>query len=242
MASEIYANLFFDDEKIRITVLTNICRMLVNRGYMDIRKYGTKTKTNANSDRGFKVEQPADDHINNTEFLPFIEKRHDNNTYMIPLDTPYRDQRKSDGLVEFDGSQVVVRLIPQVVKDITNSSILNDFFKTYRKNHKIIVFDGMAKKVEMVLSKKNNVEVFDRDFFMIDLMSHDHAPVSCKIATLDEMNHVINPKVGKIHENDPLNKYYNGKKGQILSIVRPSLNNSIEAGFRKIIEAKPLFE
>lgn len=231
MASENYVNLYFSEEKIRLTVLTNICRMMVTRGYMDKDKY-TKNDENGNNK------------IDNALFLPFIDTRVDNNTYIIPLDTPFRDQRegKGDATVEFDGSSVIIKIIPQVVKDISNSPLLNDFFKTYNKNHKIIVFDGMADKVYNVLSKKRNVEVFDRDYLMIDLMSHKCAPVSCSIVTEDDINYITNPKIAKILENDPLCRYYNGKKSSIIRVVRSSLNNSEEVVYRKVIEPKSVFK
>lgn len=258
MATETYENLQYNEEKIRLTILTNICRMFVTRGYMDSIKYGpVKNDDKKESDTGRLpiVEKPSDDHINNALFSPFINTRTDNNTYMIPLDYPYKEQIDTREIKEkekkenvevkstFDGSVIVVRLIPQIVKDVSNSAILNDFIKTYENNHKIVVFDGMADKVYTILNKKKNVEVFDRDFFMLDLMSHVCAPESCNFLTEDEMlDYIDNPKIAKIHENDPLARYYNGKKGQILRIIRPSLNNSFEVGLRRIIDAKSVFK
>ena len=93
------------------------------------------------------------------------------------------------------------------------------------------------------MNKKKNIEVFDRDFFMLDLMSHVCAPTSCNFLTEEEvLEYIDNPKIAKIHENDPLTRYYNGKRGQILRIIRPSLNNSIEVGMRRVIEAKSVFK
>lgn len=245
MSSENYINLYFSDDKIRLTVLTNICRMLVKRGYMNIDKY-TRTGTNKEvNTKRIIIEQPsANDDIDNTLFMPFIETRVDTNTYIIPLDIPYRDQResKSEGNIEFDGLSVIIKLVPQVVKDISNSPILNDFLKTYNKNHKIIVFDGMADKVYNTLNRKKNVEVFDRDSLMIDLMSHVSAPVDCQLVTETDLTYITNLKIAKILENDPLCRYYNGKRGTILRIIRPSLNNSVETVYRKIIEPRSVFK
>jgi DNA-directed RNA polymerase subunit H (RpoH/RPB5) len=246
MASENYVNLYFSEEKIRLTVLTNICRMMVTRGYMDADKYKFDPEKPLEKEVARTViEQPSsNDKIDNSLFLPFIQNRVDNNTYIIPLDTPYRDQRegKGDANVDFDGSTVIVRIVPQVVKDISNSPLLNEFFKTYNNNHKIIVFDGMVDKVHNVLSKKRNVEAFDRDYLMIDLMSHRCAPVACSLVTEEDINYITNPKISKILENDPLCRYYNGKKGSIMRIVRSSLNNSEEIVYRKVIEPKSVFK
>ena len=246
MAAENYVNLYFSEEKIRLTVLTNICRMMVTRGYMDADKYKRDPEKPVNKDaKQSIIEQlSANDKIDNSLFLPFIETRIDNNTYIIPLDTPYRDQREEKGAanVEFDGSVVIVKIIPQILKDISNSPLLNDFFKQYSKNHKIIVFDGMADKVYNVLSKKKNVEVFDRNYLMIDLMSHRGAPVSCSLVTNEDIKYITNLKIAKILENDPMCRYYNGKKGLIIRVVRTSLNNSEEIVYRKVIEPKSVFK
>jgi DNA-directed RNA polymerase subunit H (RpoH/RPB5) len=246
MAAENYVNLYFSEEKIRLTVLTNICRMMVTRGYMDADKYKRDPEKPVNKDaKQSIIEQlSANDKIDNSLFLPFIETRIDNNTYIIPLDTPYRDQReeKGEANVEFDGSVVIVKIIPQILKDISNSPLLNEFFKQYNKNHKIIVFDGMADKVYNVLSKKKNVEVFDRNYLMIDLMSHRGAPVSCSLVTNEDIKYITNLKIAKILENDPMCRYYNGKKGLIIRVVRTSLNNSEEIVYRKVIEPKSVFK
>ncbi len=245
MSSENYVNLTYDDEKIRLTVLTNICRMLVTRGYMDAKKYGVFTDKIGLEEKSRVDQVSRIDHINNYLFLPFIETRVDNNVYIIPLDTKYDEQKESkdkDKDNNFNGDSVIVKIIPQVVKDITNSAMLNDFFKTYNSYHSIIVFDGMADKVYSILSKKKNIEVFARDYFMIDLMSHDCAPISCNFVTGDELNYMKNAKIAKIHENDPLVRYYNGKKGNIIRIVRPSLNNSAESACRRVIEPKLVFK
>lgn len=251
MASETYTDLYYSEEEIRLTILTNICRMMIRRGYMDKSKYGYPKDKIIKEDKEKKsavksvVKSPSSiDDIDNSLFLPFIETRVDNNTYIIPLDTPYRDQREAKGEAhaDFDGSSIVVKLIPQVVKDITNSPILNDFFKQYNTQHKIVVFDGMADKVYSVLSKKKNVEVFDRDYLMIDLMSHIGAPILCSIISDDDISFITNPKIAKILENDPLCRYYNGKKSQIMRIVRSSLNNSQEIAYRRIIDGKSVFK
>jgi len=216
---------------------------MINRGYMDRNKY-EKEEKDVKPSQSIIEKSSSSDTINNALFLPFIETRVDNNTYIIPLDTPYRDQREAKGEVhaDFDGSSIIVKLIPQVVKDITNSPLLNDFFKQYNSHHKIIVFDGMADKVYSVISKKKNVEVFDRDYLMIDLMAHVGAPIACSIVDKEDISYITNPKIAKILENDPLCRYYNGKKDQIIRIIRACLNNSEEIVYRKVIDGKAVFK
>lgn len=238
--AENYENLYYNEDEIRLKVLTNICRMMTTRGYMDIEKYRFKNKDEEKKDKNDNSTNTVlrtNDLIDESLFLPLIKKRSDNNVYIIPLDKPYRDRResKAEANAEFDGSTVVVKLIHQVVKDVGNSPILNDFFKIYNDKHKIVVFDGMADKVYNTLSRKKNVEVFDRDYLMIDLMHFEAAPLNCNLITYDDINYIINPAIAKINRSDPLTRYYDGDKGEILRVERSSLNNSIEIGYRKII-------
>lgn len=246
MSTEHHINPQFNDEKIRLTVLTNICRMLIRRGVMSFDKYKKSPDKPASKNNQIGkqiVEMPDYDVIDNEKFLHFIDTRVDNNIYIIPLDTHYRDDReaKSEGLIDFDGSSVIVKIIPQVVKDVANSPILNDFFKSYNKFHKIIIFDGISDKVYHTIRRKKNAEVFSRDSVMIDIMSHDSAPVSCEFVNHDDIQHIANPKLPKIHENDPLCRYYNGKKGQVMRIVRTSINNSQEVAYRRVDDPKAVF-
>ena len=72
-------------------------------------------------------------------------------------------------------------------------------------------------------------------------MSMIFAPINCSLVTSNEIAHIIAPKLPKIYENDPLVRYYNGKKNGIIKIIRPSLNNSIETVYKKIIEFRSVF-
>lgn len=239
MASENYNNLIKDDETVRLTLLVNVCRMMVTRGYMDKKKY-----TSSNDSKEKKIHGYFDnDTINNDLFLPFIEKRTDNNIYTIPLDVHFKGEReKKSEKSEFDGSSLIVRIIPQKVTDVDNSPIFNDFLKSYEKFHKIVIFDGMAEKVYNSIRRKKNLEAFEKDSMMIDYMSYIGAPVECSIVLNDDIKHILNPKIAKIYENDPLARYYGAKIDDILRIVRASVNNSNEVSYRKVIEPKPLFK
>jgi hypothetical protein len=237
MASENFINLKKNENNVRLTVLTNICRMMISRGYMDINKYRMKEK----SKRKSPVE-PEYDHIDNDKFLPFIEKRMDDNIYKIPLDKNYVDERTDNKDNKFNGSKLMVKIINQNMKDITNSPVVNDFLKSYDNYHKIIVFDDMENKVYTKIHIMPNAESFNRDYLMIDMMSHQCAPISCSLVTNDDISYINKPNLPKMASNDPLTRYYNGKKGNILRVIRPSLNNSQEVALLKITDPKPLMK
>lgn len=227
MSNETYINLQYSEENIRQMVLSHICRILIRRGYMDFDKYKHKGHVTSTYDE-----------IDNNLFKSFIGTRSDNGVYQIPLDVPYKDQRtkNNENENEFVGSTVVVKIIHHNAKDISHIQLLNDFLKTYPNYHKIIVFDDMSDKVDNALRKKKNIESFTENYLMIDLMSHDGAPLSCEIVKEEDFaSHIINPKFAKIFETDPLCRYYNCKKNDYIRIVRSSLNNSCEVAYRKVI-------
>lgn len=246
MSTENYINLAVSEEQIRVTVLTNICRMMIRRGYIDGSKYlndSTKKKENVP-----KIVAPSPseyDIYDNVKILKLLSEHSDNGVYIIPLDHPYPDEneteRDGEGHVEFDSKHIVVKIINQVVKDVSNSPILNDFFKSHAKYHKIVVFDDIADKVYGAFRKHRNAEVFSTRSLMMDIMSHMMAPISCNFVTQQELSFMINTKFAWMHENDPLCRYYAGKTGQIMRIVRPSINNMLSVSYRRIDDPKPGF-
>ena len=135
--------LFYSNEQIRLIILTNACRMLVRRGNLDIKKYSTDTNGS----------NPFDD----SKFLPYIQKKTDDNVYIIPLDFPKTHKYEKDPIAGFDEKTIVIKIIHHVMKDIGTNNYLNDYFKAYNTNHKFIIFDGVSDKVYNVLNKKRNV-------------------------------------------------------------------------------------
>lgn len=232
-------NLQMTEEKIRMTVLTNICRMMIRRGYMDEKKY---LSTREKRGKGVVEVPSVNDKFDNSLFAKYFENRNESSVYTIPLDRPYPDGRDAkDGKTNFDGSVLAVKLVPHTVKDITNNHNIDEFLKTYNNNHKILVFDGSNYKVYTASRKFKNTESFSRDYLMIDLMSHVFAPIGCEIVSSNDISHIIDPNLPEMYENDPLCRYYNGKRGQIIRIKRPSQNNSIEIAYRKITAPKDEF-
>lgn len=234
MDSQNYINQYKDKEIVRLTVLTNICRMLVRRGYLSQEKYKMDNNSTEN-----KIHISKYDKIDNNKFIKFIGKKNEASLYKIDLDVPYINQKKSDS--KFNGEYVFVKLIPQSVKDVTNSTLLHEFLKSYDTYHKIVVFESISDRVYTYINNIPNTEVFSEHQLMIDLMSHISAPVDCSIIESKDISHFVNPKLCKILANDPLARYYNAKKGNILRILRSSLSNNVEVGLRRVVDAKNVF-
>ena len=227
-------NQYKSKEIVRLTVLTNICRMLVRRGYLSYEKYKMDSKSTEN-----KINVSKFDTIDNNKFIKFIGTKNELNVYKIDLDTPYINHDVSND--KFNGNSVIVKIIPQSVKDVSNKHILNDFLKTYKSYHKIFVFDSFSYRVYTYINSMYNSEVYQEHELMIDLMSHISAPIECSIIQKTDISHIVNPKLCKILENDPLARYYNAKKGNILRILRASLSNSVDICLRAVVEPKQVF-
>jgi hypothetical protein len=240
MSSENYFNLRFDEEQIRMTVLTNIARMFVRRGHMDFNKYkATEKKTKTKS----RVVHPENDIFDNDKFLPLVENKSDENIYVFPMDFPIQESGKHNKKEKssFDGSKLIIKIFNLEIKDLTNNTAVNEFMKSHPNNHKLIVFDKMTDKVYRSVRREKNIEVFEQPSLMIDLMSHEIAPIECEIIERKNIDHVKNPKFGKICENDPVAMYYYAKEGSFLRSLIPSMNNSLEVHINNVIEPKPYF-
>lgn len=236
MASEGFINHRKDDETMRMQILTNVCRMMVNRGRMDITKYALADYSSEDfTVIGSRITSMIDD----AKFQKMFNERSDKNIYFIDIDTPFEDEREKK--FDFDGKRLVVSLIPQKITDIKNSDMINEIFKSYPNYHKIFVIDSIVDRAANALAKEKNVEVFLKDQLTADLMSHWMAPHRCKLDKSSTNVYVIKPNVSRILENDPLSKYFNAKVGDTLEIIRNTVNNGFESARRKVVESRQVF-
>ena len=245
MSAENYFNLAVSDEQIRVTVLTNIIRMMIRRGYINGSAY--KNEKDSKKRTEHKIVAPSSsvyDEFDNSKILGIIPEHSDSGVYIFNLDTPYPADSTQEGgeRIEIDSKTLAVKIINQSVKDVGNSPILNDFLKTHAKQHKIVVFDDISDKVFTVFRKIQNAEVFSQAFLMIDMMSHALAPLECHFVTQQDMDFMVSTKFSWMHVNDPLCRYYAGKVGNIMRIIRPSTNNVLSVSYRRIDGPKPVFD
>jgi hypothetical protein len=246
MSTENYFNLAVSDEQIRINVLTNIIRMMIRRKYINSDSYKNiisdkKTQTEHKIVASSSSEY---DEFDNTKILQIIPERSDNGIYVFNLDNPTQNEsaQDEDNQDDFDTKTLVVKIFNNSVKDVSNSPQLNEFLKLHAKQHKIVVFDDIADKVFLAFRKYRNAEVFSQVYLMMDMMSHVLAPMSCEFVTHADMAFMVSTKFSWMHENDPLCRYYAGKVGQIMRIIRPSTNNVLSVSYRRIDSPKPVFD
>jgi hypothetical protein len=236
MSSQSFISHRKDDETMRLEILTNICRMMVSRGRIDISKYCLDEHKDVDF---IDINYHLSSMIDNSKFLSMFAERSDKSVYTIDVDVPFEDER--DKNETFDGTKLVVSLIPQKITDIKNSDMINDIFKTYPHHHKVFIVDAIVEKANIALSRNKNVEVFLKDNVTIDLMSFDEAPHRCALDKGGADVYVVKPNAARILENDPLAKYYNAKLGDTLQIIGNTVTNGFERRYRVVIDAKDVF-
>lgn len=181
-----------DVDTIRKTVLTNIIKMLTARQWL-------------NKDN---LEQ---------NILHITNINSDDNVYKIKM-----DNKPNDNIT----STIAIKLLPQKVTSITKSPIITEFISNNKDNYKFLIVDSISDKIQQIITT-DNMEIFMEKFFMINLIEHICSPqyeVLSKEES-EEMQRVYQVKksqLKKMFDSDPVSKYFNLKRGQIVRIIRNS--------------------
>lgn len=213
-----------DSETIRITVLTNIIKMLNKRKWIN------------------------DDNLNK-EIEKAIKTQNDNHTYVITLDVnlsnvatyyPKEEGEERKFIDGFTGNTVVVKLLPQKITSVGKSPIIQEFFNEHKKSHKILVVDSISDKSKGQITSMKHVEVFTEAFFMLDLMEIKCCPkyevlTPEEILTFLESYHLTRKQMKKMKDDDPASQYLFLKKKQIVRIIRNSEISGHSVDYRLVV-------
>lgn len=159
--------------------------------------------------------------------IKIISINSDDNLYKIKLDN-------------YTNDSVIIKLLPQKVTGLNKSSIILDFIKTYKKEHKILVIDDITDKAKQQLQNMPSMEVFNESFLMLNLVDYVSSPqyeilTSDESAEFLESYHVKKNKLPIIFNNDPAALYLYVKKGDILRIIRNSEITGKSIGYRIVV-------
>ena len=213
-----------DSETIRITVLTNVVKMLNKRKWIN----------------DSNVEK---------EIEKMIKTQNDNHVYMVNLDVdlsnldtyyPPEDNEERKFIEGFIGNTVAIKLLPQKITSVGKSPIIQEFFNENKKNHKILIVDSISDKSKAQMTLIKHVEVFTEPFFMLDLMEIICCPkyeVLTPKETTDFLNsyHLTRKQMKKIFDTDPASQYLFVKKKQIVRIIRDSEISGKSVDYRLVI-------
>lgn len=197
-----------DKETIRKTVLTNVIKMLNERGLIE------------------NLEKSIDE----------IKKIKDDDVYKINLKKNIKTE-SDDKDKKFNGSQVIVKIIHQKIQGIAKIPIIKDFLNEYKNYHKIFIFDDISDKAKSNLMDNSNVEVFVEVFLMINIIEHVDSP-RYELLTEDQEKEVLDSYILKKKEmkkmltSDPIVSYFNLKRGNIIRIIRPSEQSGESVDYR----------
>jgi DNA-directed RNA polymerase subunit H (RpoH/RPB5) len=200
-----------DVETIRKTVMTNLVKMIAERGY---------------------INKSLDKNLKN------IEKIKDDDIYSINLDKNIKPTNTDKAYTDkFDGSVVMVKIIHQKIQGIAKIPSVKDFLNTYKNYHKIFVFDSISDKAKSSVCDIPNTEAFNETFLMINLVEYIDSP-KYEVLSEEESKELLETYIlkkkdmMKILTTDPVVEYFNLKRGDIIRIIRPSEQSGKSIAYR----------
>jgi DNA-directed RNA polymerase I, II, and III subunit RPABC1 len=141
---------------------------------------------------------------------------------------------------DFDGNKVVIKIIHQKIQGLSKSPVIKDVIDKYKKYHKIFIVDMISDKAKQIVCESSNTEVFNESFLMINLIEHIDSP-KYEILNEEEGKEVLDSYLVKKKEllkillSDPVSKYYNLKRGQIIRVIRFSEQSGYSIAYRIVI-------
>lgn len=122
--------------------------------------------------------------------------------------------------------EIIIKIIAYRIQSLGKHQSIIKFIDAHKEKHKIFIFADCAQRPYDELLKKG-VEVFKFDELMSDIIEHIYQP-RYEILTPNEMKDVkesynaTNRQLCQIQKIDPVVKYYNLKKGDVIRIIRRS--------------------
>lgn len=197
-----------NNEDIRQSVLTNTIKMLTER-------------TILNAD---KVE---------SNIKKIISMTPDDNIYILDKDK-YKEKEKT---------QIAIKIFNTKITSISKQSAINDFLNKHQQYHKIIIVKSINTKTSQYLTTNfPDTELFLEHNLMINLIDNVLVPryevldkETDDYKTFCEMYQCKKRNIPKLLSNDPMAKYYNLKKGDIVRVIRPSETSGYSPSYRIVV-------
>lgn len=197
-----------NNEDIRKAVLTNVIKMLTERQVLKSETFEETIKK--------LIDKPTDDNI-----------------YIINKDK-YKEKEKQ---------KIAIKIFTNKITSISKQSPITDFLNKHVAYHKIIVVKSInAKSGQYLTSNFADTELFLEHELMINLVDCNFVP---KYEVLDketddfkkfcELFQCKKRNIPKLLSNDPMARYYNLKKGDIVRIIRPSETAGYSASYRIVV-------
>ena len=194
-------------------VKTNIIKMLTNRGFIkqeNQEKYIKKIINDENLDLEYIVTLDNDSNYNT----------------IIP------------------NKKIIIKVFDYKIASIAKNSPIGEFILKNNKDYKfIIVQDINSKSENIIYNYETPTEIFKFKELMINLVDHILVPKHILLSKEEAQAVLIAYNAKKIDiplikSVDPVARYYNMKKGEIVKIIRPSVMTCESTAYRIVTKSK----
>ena len=197
-----------NSEDVRRTVLTNIVKMLAERGLVD--------------------EENVENHIK-----ALVKTTADDHTYTIPLNHPTSAGDKT----------ISLKMFHHKISAISKQSSISDYLNKLKDTHKIVVVKEInTKAIQSITNNYPKTEIFLENELMINLIDNILVPryeilgrETEDFKTFFELYNCKKRNIPKLFSSDPMAKYYNLKKGDIVRVIRASETSGLSSFYRIVI-------
>jgi DNA-directed RNA polymerase subunit H (RpoH/RPB5) len=194
-----------NSDDIRKTVLTNLIKMLTERDFL------------SHDD----LQKNIDNIINGIT---------EENTFTL-------DILKYRGTAD---KKMVIRIFPQRIASISKQSVITEFLNKHKDVPKLIIVKDINMKAgQLITTNYPKTELFLESELMINLIDNILIP---RYEILDretddfkkfcEMYNCKKRNIPKLFTTDPMARYYNLKKGDIVRVIQPSETTGYAAFYR----------
>jgi DNA-directed RNA polymerase subunit H (RpoH/RPB5) len=197
-----------NNDDIKRTILTNVVKMLTERNL-------------------FKPENLEE----NIKKISSMQS--DDYTFIIDKENYDSENNK----------KIAIKIFHQKITAISKQSNISDFLNKYKDMHKIVIVKSITTKAsQFVVNNYPKTELFLENELMINLIDNVFVP---RYENLDyESDDYKNffsdfqckkRNMPRLYQNDPLARYYNLKRNDIVRIIRPSETSGESPFYRLVI-------
>ena len=197
-----------NNEDIRKTLLTNVVRMFTERKLLK--------------------RENLEDNINK-----MINIYSDDYTYTLNIDNYKNDSDK----------KYIIKIFNQKITAISKQSGISDFLIKFKDVPKLIIVKSISTKAfQHVMNNYPKTEIFMESFLMINLIENILVPKyeileneSDEFKKFFEEYQCKKKQIPKMYMSDPVAKYYNLKRSDLVRVIRPSETAGESSFYRLVI-------
>lgn len=131
-----------------------------------------------------------------------------------------------------------IKIVFEIIKSTGKQSSISDFFKEYAQYKKIIIAQDFNNKIEDYMTKQRT-QIFKESMFLSNIIDYVDNP-KFELLSPTEMQqfkqeyNATDYTTSKMLKTDPIAKYYDLRKRDIVRIIRPSQTSGESVAYRII--------